>query len=136
MASGSQRGCVLICEPDPPPGALLGRMAFGGFNPEAEKLQVFDLNHAITSVTCVNPVALVIVRFIIFCFSCVSLRLDIQFEFVLTVTQKEAEGRLEAAKAGKSDTPIVSDLEMARNLGQKEDKVSSMRMQKKKVRRK
>ena len=72
MASGSQRGCVLICEPDPPPGALLGRMAFGGFNLEAEKLQVFDLNHTITSVTCVNPVALVIVRFIIFCFSCVS----------------------------------------------------------------
>lgn len=72
MASGCQRGCVLICEPDPPPGALLGRMAFGGFNPEAEKLQVFDLNHAITSVTCVNSVELVIVRFIMFCLSCVS----------------------------------------------------------------
>ena len=64
------------------------------------------------------------------------LRLDVLFDFVMTATQKEAEERLEAAKAGKSDTPIVSDLEMARNLGQKEDRVSSMRMQKKKVRKK
>ena len=54
----------------------------------------------------------------------------------MTATQKEAAKRLDAAKAGKSDTPIVSDVEMARNLGQKDDRVSSMRMQKKKVRRK
>ena len=56
MASNSDRGCVLICEPDPPPGALLGRMAFGGFNPEAEKLQVYNLDHATTLVTCLNHV--------------------------------------------------------------------------------
>ncbi|EIE25641.1 hypothetical protein COCSUDRAFT_52525 [Coccomyxa subellipsoidea C-169] len=88
VAEGSQRGCILVYEPDPPPGALLGRMGFGGFNPDAEKLQ------------------------------------------------KEAEERLQAAKAGKSDTPVVSDLDMARSMGQREDRVSSMRMQKKKVRRK
>lgn len=56
--------------------------------------------------------------------------------FVIGNVQKEAEERLEAAKAGNSDNPVVTDLEMARNMGQKEDRVSSMRMQKKKVRRK
>ena len=44
VAEGSQGGCILVCEPDPPPGALLGRMGFGGFNPDAEKLQVLPLD--------------------------------------------------------------------------------------------
>lgn len=40
VSEKSQKGCILIYEPDPPPGALLGHMAFGGFNPETERLQV------------------------------------------------------------------------------------------------
>ncbi|BDA44640.1 hypothetical protein COCOBI_06-1170 [Coccomyxa sp. Obi] len=87
VTEGSQRGCILICEPDPPPGALMGHMAFGGFNLEAEKLQ------------------------------------------------EDARKRLEAAKAGTNDGPVVSDLEMAKNASIKEERVSSMRMQKKKAKR-
>jgi len=40
VSERSQKGCILIYENDPPPGALLGHMAFGGFNPETERLQV------------------------------------------------------------------------------------------------
>ena len=32
-------GCMVISEPDPPPGAATGHMAFGGFKPDADKAQ-------------------------------------------------------------------------------------------------
>ena len=40
MARTPQSGCLVISEPDPPPGALLGHMTFGGFNPAIEQMQV------------------------------------------------------------------------------------------------
>ena len=40
VARTPQSGCIIISEPDPPPGALLGHMTFGGFNPAIEQLQV------------------------------------------------------------------------------------------------
>ena len=40
VARTPQGGCIVISEPDPPPGALLGHMTFGGFNPALEQLQV------------------------------------------------------------------------------------------------
>ncbi|CAL5227237.1 g10161 [Coccomyxa viridis] len=39
VARTPQGGCIVISEPDPPPGALLGHMTFGGFNPALEQLQ-------------------------------------------------------------------------------------------------
>jgi hypothetical protein len=46
VVEGAQRGCVVIAEADPQPGALLGKMAFGGFNPETERLQVQSLSQS------------------------------------------------------------------------------------------
>ena len=40
VARTPQSGCIIISEPDPPPGALLGHMTFGGFNPAIEQMQV------------------------------------------------------------------------------------------------
>ena len=40
VARTPQSGCIIISEPDPPPGALLGHMTFGGFNPVIEQMQV------------------------------------------------------------------------------------------------
>ncbi|CAK0757636.1 hypothetical protein CVIRNUC_002557 [Coccomyxa viridis] len=39
VARTPQSGCIIISEPDPPPGALLGHMTFGGFNPAIEQMQ-------------------------------------------------------------------------------------------------
>ena len=41
MVRTPQSGCIIISEPDPHPGALLGHMTFGGFNPAIEQIQVW-----------------------------------------------------------------------------------------------
>ena len=49
--------------------------------------------------------------------------------------QEDARKRLDGAKTQGADVPAVSDLEMAKNYSVKEERVSSMRMQKKKAKR-
>ena len=49
MARTPQSGCIIISEPDPPPGALLGHMTFGGFNPAIEQMQVRHMAGSLAS---------------------------------------------------------------------------------------
>lgn len=46
------RGCRVIVEDAPPPGASLGRLSFGAFNPTIEALQACSPPHRLAILIC------------------------------------------------------------------------------------
>ena len=106
-AAAAAAGCTVIAEPDPPPGAPTGHMAFGGFNPDAEKAQARMRG-------VVSPDAS-------------GCRLT-----GLAPMQAEGQSRAQgAAEEGDDEETAVLGAEQARRMGREDMSVKSMRMQKK-----
>ena len=119
-------GCRVIVEPDPPPGAGSGHMAFGGFNATgADKCQVdFQAN----LVVCMPlHAAVLIVRRI--------MQADTpqpqQQQQYKEASRGGKRQRASGSSHGRGDDPIVSDAQLVQHMAHGSSMVQSMRMQKK-----